>query len=205
MALLGWNPGTEKELFTLDQLVKEFSLKNVQKSGAVFNVQRLDYLNGLYIREKSTSKLVKLLLPYLPESAGGMPAKALEKIVEAYKARLKKLSDITELTDFFFVEKLSYDKKLLAWKEMGDREIKESLEHSAKIISEAKKFDKKSLGMLLVSAAEKYNAKNRGYLLWPLRVALSGKENSASPFEIAEILGKEKTLQRIQDAINLVS
>ncbi len=213
MALLGWNPGTpstyrsgqaEKEIFTLDQLVKEFSLENVQKSGAIFNLQKLDYLNGYYIREKSAAALVKLCLPYLPESAANLPKKTLEKIVEAYKARLKKLSDITELTNFFFQEKLSYDKKLLAWQKMGDREVRESLEHSQKVLSSAKKWDKKGLEELLVKEAEKFNPKSKGNLLWPLRVALSGKEASASPFEIAEILGKEKSMQRIQEAIALL-
>jgi glutamyl/glutaminyl-tRNA synthetase len=109
---------------------------------------------------------------------------------------VKKLSDITELVDFFFVEKLSYDKKLLTWKEMSDSQIKESLEYSSKILSDAKEFDKKSLEELLVTEAEKFNPKNRGYLLWPLRVALSGKESSASPFEIAEVLGREKNLAK---------
>ena len=120
-------------------------------------------------------------------------------------ALYKKLSDIKDLTDFFFVEKLQYDKKILAWKEMGDREVKASLDHSAKTLSVAKKFDKKSLEELLVAEAQKFNSKNRGYLLWPLRVALSGKEASASPFEIAEILGREKTLQRISDAMSKLS
>ena len=203
MVLLGWNPGTQKEIFNLNELVKEFSLEKVQKSGAVFNLQKLDYLNGYYIREKSISSLTKLCLPYLqPLNTNQYNVKQLEKIIEAYKARLKKLSDIKELTDFFFVEKLSYDKKVLTWKEMGDREVKESLETSVKILSNTEKWDKKSLEELLVGAAEAFNTKNRGYLLWPLRVALSGKEASASPFEIAEILGKEKTLQRIGDAID---
>ena len=206
MVLLGWNPGTEKELFSLNELIQEFSLEKVQKSGAVFNLQKLDYLNGYYIREKSPSSLTKLCLPYLAEfNAQQYSPKTLEKIIEAYKARLKKLSDIKDLTDFFFVEKLQYDKKILAWKEMGDREVKASLDHSAKTLSVAKKFDKKSLEELLVAEAQKFNSKNRGYLLWPLRVALSGKEASASPFEIAEILGKERTLQRIQDTISVVA
>jgi glutamyl-tRNA synthetase len=232
MALLGWNPGNpsgrsgqaEKEIFSLAELTKEFSLEKVQKSGAVFNLQRLDYLNGYYIREKSISQLTKLCLPYLAQfDMGQYGAKNLEKIVEAYKARIKKLSDITELIDFFFKEKLSYDKKLLVWKEMGDSEVKESLEHSAKILkkwpaSNAERssagWDKKSLEELLVKEASSFAKaledkgkiikSNNGYLLWPLRVALSGKEASASPFEIAEILGKEKTLQRIQDAIDKV-
>ena len=205
MVLLGWNPGTDKDIFTLEELIKEFSLEKVQKSGAVFNLQKLDYLNGYYIREKSLSSLTKLCLPYLADfDVTQYGAKQLEKIIEAYKTRLKKLSDIKELADFFFVEKLSFDKKMLAWKEMGDGEVKESLEHSAQILSGAKKFDKKSLEELLVKEAETFNTKNRGYLLWPLRVALSGKESSASPFEIAEILGKEKTLQRIQHAIDIL-
>ena len=92
---------------------------------------------------------------------------------------------------------------MLRWSKMGDSELKESLEASKKILSLAKKFDKKSLEELLVREAEKFNAKNRGYLLWPLRVALSGKEASASPFEIAEILGREKTLKRISEAIEI--
>src|SRR3989344_2114848 len=205
MALLGWNPGTEKEIFSLTDLVKEFSVEKVQKSSAVFSVQRLDYLNGYYIREKSNSKLAALCLQYLPKEAENMPQKNLEKIIEAYKTRMKKLSDITELTDFFFKESLSYDKNMLRWSKMGDSELKESLEASKKILSLAKKFDKKSLEELLVREAEKFNAKNRGYLLWPLRVALSGKEASASPFEIAEILGREKTLQRLQEAIQILT
>jgi len=206
MVLLGWNPGTNKDIFTLDSLVKEFSIEKVQKSGAVFNLQKLDYLNGYYIREKSIGALTKLCLPYLTDfDTAQYSAKNLEKIVEAYKTRMKKLSDIKDLADFFFQEKLQYDKNLLQWKEMGDREVKESLEYSVKIISGAKKFDKKTLEELLVSEAEKFNTKNRGYFLWPLRVALSGKEASASPFEIAEILGKKKTLQRISDALVTLS
>jgi len=202
MVLLGWNPGTEKEIFTLQDLIKEFSLEKVQKSGAVFNIQRLDYLNGYYIREKSIGTLTKLCLPYLQEfNLEQYSPKNIEKIIEAYKARLKKLSDLPQMVDFFFKETLTYEKKLLTWKDMGDSQVKESLEYSSKILSETKKFDKKSLEELLVKEAETFNSKNRGYLLWPLRVALSGKEASASPFEIAEILGKEKTIQRIQQAI----
>src|SRR3989338_6436443 len=217
MVLLGWNPGTQKEIFNLNELVKEFSLEKVQKSGAVFNLQKLDYLNGYYIREKSPSSLTKLCLPYLAEfNIDQYSPKVLEQIIGAYQARLKKLSDIKGLADFFFVENVWNDlpsheatarqgKKMLAWKEMGNREVKASLDHSAKILLVAKKFDKKSLEELLVAEAQKFNSKNRGYLLWPLRVALSGKEASASPFEIAEILGKERTLQRIQDTISVVA
>ncbi|MEK7664462.1 MAG: glutamate--tRNA ligase [Patescibacteria group bacterium] len=210
MAFLGWNPGTEKEIFSMSELIKEFSLGKVQKGGAVFNIQRLDYTNGVYIREKTPAKLLKLCLLYLPEDHKNFSEKTLEKIIEAVKTRMKKLSDVTELTDFFFKEKLEYDKNLLAWQTMGDGEVKESLERSYHTFKTFKKYITKDLEGVFFKEAENFNREkghpieNRGYLLWPLRVALSGKQASTGPFEIAEILGKEKTLQRIQSAIDKV-
>ncbi len=215
MVLLGWNPGTEKEVFTLAQLVKEFSIEKVQKAGAVFNIQRLDFLNGLYIREKSIDKLTELCVPYLKEAGllvqGQVSQNKLQEIVEVSKTRMKKLSNIVDLSDFFFQNKLNYDKELLAWQKMGDSEIKDSLMFSEKILSDIKKWDLKNMETELFSASEKFNLekgypeKNKGYLLWPLRIALSGKQFSPSPFEIADILGREKTMKRIEEAIKMLS
>lgn len=208
MALLGWNPGTEKEIFSLNDLIKEFSIEKVQKSGAVFNIQRLDFINGLYIKNKLAKSLVKLCMEYLPEEAKKMPEKTLEKIIELHKPRLKKVSDIKTLADYFFKEKLEYPKEMLRWAKMGDSEVKKALEAAIKALSSIKKWDIKNIEQTLLQEAKLFNLEknypleNRGHLLWPLRVALSGKEASAGPFEIAEILGKEKTLQRIQSAIN---
>lgn len=213
MVLLGWNPGTEKEIFGLGELVKEFSIEKVQKAGAVFNIQRLDFINNHYIKEKPAEALTKLCMPYLEDfNTKEFTKKDLEKIIELHQPRMKKLSDIILLCDFFFKDTLSYDKNLLTWKEMGDSEVKESLERSEKILSGIKKWDLKNLEEVLLEEASAF-AKNyggteekfdRGYLLWPLRVALSGKSASAGPFEIAEILGKEKTLKRIQQSLNLL-
>jgi len=214
MVLLGWNPGTEKEIFSLSQLEKEFSIEKVQKSGAIFNLQRLDFINGLYIREKSLEKLAELCKPYLKEAGllvvGQVSENKLQKIVEVSRTRMKKLSEIVELSDFFFYDKLKFDKDLLQWKGVGERETKESLEYSEKVLSEVKEWELKSLEKELFFASEKFNLEkgyqqnNKGYLLWPLRVALSGKEYSPSPFEIAEILGKEKTLKRISESLKIL-
>jgi nondiscriminating glutamyl-tRNA synthetase len=225
MAFLGWNPGGEREIFSLNALAKEFSLEKVQKPGAIFNLKRLDFLNGFYIRQKSTDKLTELCLPYLIsakliakspagytilETGEEIPTATLEKIVESYKTRLKKLSEIVELTDFFFKDNLAYKKELLKWDEMQDSDVKESLLASEKTLSGEEKWDCKNLEEVLIIEAEKFNLKkgypprNKGFLLWPLRVALSGKEASTSPFEIAEILGKEKTLKRIKEAISIL-
>jgi glutamyl-tRNA synthetase len=215
MVLLGWNPGTEREVFTLAQLAKEFSIEKVQKAGAIFNIQRLDFLNGLYIREKLIEKLTELCVPYLKEAGllvqGQVSQNKLQEIIEVSRTRMKKLSEIASLSDFFFKDKLSYDKDLLKWQEMSDSEIKDSLTLSEKTLSDINPptggWDLKNLESELFVASEKFNAekgypeKNKGFLLWPLRVALSGKSSSPSPFEIANILGKEKTIKRIEEAI----
>jgi len=215
MVLLGWNPGTEKEIFTMQQLAKEFSIEKVQKAGAVFNLQRLDFINGFYIREKPIEKLTELCVPYLKEAGllveGQMSKIALQKIVEVSRTRMKKLSEISGMSDFFFANKLTFEKELLAWAKVGESETKDSLMYSAKVLSEIKKWEIKNLEKELFLACDKFNKEkgypenNKGYILWPLRVALSGKKSSPNPFEIADILGKEKTLKRIDDAIKLLS
>ncbi len=204
LVFLGWNPGDEREIYSLPSLVKEFSLDKVQKGGAVFNIKRLDFLNGFYIRQKSIDRLTELCLPYLKERGlikeELVDFELLKKIVALYQERLKKLSEISELTDFFFKEKLEYDKSLLKWGEMSDKEIKNSLEKLEKILAKInpEKWTKENLENNLMPEAEKMG--DRGKLFWPLRVALTGKEASAGPLEIAEILGKEKTLERIKEA-----
>lgn len=190
LAFLGWNPGNEKEIFSLKELIKEFKIEKIQKSGAIFNLQKLDYLNGVYIRQMPLKKLTELCRKYVPEIN--------EKIVSLYQDRLKKISEIGELSDFFFEDELSYDKSLLIWKDMSEGDIKESLEKSTETLSKIKNWKKENIEKeLLKEAGEK-----RGELLWPLRVALSGKKTSPPPFEIADVLGKEKTLKRLEDAIN---
>lgn len=196
IAFMGWNPGTNKEIYSIKELIKDFSLEKIQKSGAIFNIQKLNFINGYYIRKKSVRELAELCQPFLPPAN----LKEIEKIVAIYQERLKKLSEIAELTDFFFKEKLLYEKELLRWKKMGDREIFLSIDKLIDILSkiEDSRWTEKNLEKVLLKEAEK--EKDRGYLLWPLRVALTGKEHSAGPFEISAILGKEKTLNRLKEA-----
>ena len=122
----------------------------------------------------------------------------LEKIIACHQERLKILSEIGELSDFFFKEKIEYEKDLLKWKEMTDEEIINSLDKSEKILSQIdeKDWQKETIEQALMEGA----GADRGSLLWPLRVVLSGKKASASPFDIVNILGKEKTLKRISGA-----
>ena len=235
IAFLGWNPGTEREIYSLNSLIKEFTIERVQKGGAVFNVKRLDFLNGFYIRQKSPEKLTELCIPYLiqegliepifkteqyPPAYGGLSITQSYKIIEtkeevnfnylrniiaAYQERLKKLSEIIELIDFFFKERLDYDKKLFQWKDMSDDEIMVSIDKSSEILSKIKpgSWTKENLENILMPEAEKVG--DRGRLLWPLRVALTNKKASAGPFEIAGFLGQEKTLKRLKQAKELLT
>ncbi|MEK7542178.1 MAG: glutamate--tRNA ligase [Patescibacteria group bacterium] len=197
LALLGWNPGDNREIFSMQELVKEFSLERIQKGAAVFNIQRLDWINGFYIRNTPLDELTKLCEPYLPENT--MNFNQQKMTVALYQERLKKLSEIGELADFFFTDKLEYPKDLLLWKDATDEQAKNMLEILKGLIAGVGEWSHEKLEQVIMPEAEKLQ--NRGYMLWPLRVALCGKKASPGPFEIAEILGKEQTLQRIKQAI----
>lgn len=238
ITLLGWAPSDNREIFSIKELIKEFSLKRVQKGGAVFNIDKLNWINGYYIRKMSVKKLTEVCLPYLEkfqitnydpsghhlqgdklqtsfagearranskiqiENSKLKDQKYLEKIIKLEQPRLVKLSEITEKTDYFFSEP-KYEKELLKWKNMNDNEIKESLEKSAEIADKIPeiKFKLKNIEKVFLKEAEEFQ--DRGRLLWPFRVALSGKSSSPGPFEIADILGKNEVLKRLKKALKI--
>jgi glutamyl/glutaminyl-tRNA synthetase len=121
----------------------------------------------------------------------------LKKVIGLEQERLKRLSEIGEITEFFFQDKLDYQPELLIWKKMSLEEVKKNLDTLDKILSKIAKFDQESLKEALMPLTKKYGS---GELLWPLRAALTGHQASPSPFEVAEVLGKEKTLKRIREA-----
>ena len=237
VAFMGWNPGKEKEIYSVKELLEDFSLEKIQKSGAIFNIQKLDFINGYYIRHKPLNKLTELCLPYLvkadfitpvfdsqehlpnftgyfgkeiiqnyivSETKEKLNFSQLEKIIFIHQGRLKKISEIVDFSDFFFKEKIVFEKELLKWKQMGDSEVLISIDIIINILSkiENKNWTKNNLEKALMPEAEKQG--DRGVLLWPLRVSLTGKKQSAGPFEIAEVLGKEKVINRLYNAKEMV-
>jgi glutamyl-tRNA synthetase len=214
LAFLGWNPGSEKEIYSMEELLKDFKLEKVHKAGAVFNIEKLNWYNAHYIKKLPIDKLIELCQPYLVDRLENQKSKIknqndnsklkIKEVIGIEQKRLEYLAQITDHAKFFF-ELPEYDKNLLKWKKMSDKDIKKSLEISQKIISEIpeKNFIAENLRKLLLTQAEKMG--DRGELLWPLRVALSGQKNSPPPFEIAEILGKEESLERIEKAIRLLA
>jgi glutamyl-tRNA synthetase len=206
---LGWNPGTDKEFFTLEEMIEEFSLEKVGKSGAFFDIQKLDWTNGHYIRKMDLARLTELCMPYLVKAGLVKDAEQktnfnwIKKIVALEQERMKKLSDIAETTKYFFVDVPEYDAALLKWKKSTLEKAKENLGEIKKILESLpeEKFNKTDLETALKPLMEKLGV---GDTLWPLRASLSGAKFSPSPFEIAEVLGKEKVLKRIEAGIKKI-
>ncbi|OGF59357.1 hypothetical protein A3B05_02860 [Candidatus Giovannonibacteria bacterium RIFCSPLOWO2_01_FULL_43_160] len=214
VALLGWHPSkSDREIFSLEDLIKAFKLEDVQKAGAIFDMTKLDWMNGEYIRRKSPRELLELAKPYSPTWVSDTQVGVghhldLEKIIALEQPRLKKLSELPGRTDYFFKEP-EYDAVLLKWKQISDAEIKKSLETSKQILKSIsdKNFGKENLEKIFLEKAGNLpagKAGDRGELLWPLRVALTGKKASPGPFEIMEILGQKKAISRVESAISML-
>jgi len=189
LALLGWNPGDNREIFSIKELIKEFSLEKIQKGGAVFNIDKLNWFNKEYIKKIKTEKLLKILEEFVPKEWKNKP-EIWKKVVELEKLRLTTLSEIKEGTDFFFNQP-NYDKTLLKTPQHINKIIE-----LLSVISD-KSFSKEKIKKVVWDYAEK---EGRGNVLWPFRVALTGLEKSPDPFSIAEILGKTETIKRLKNA-----
>lgn len=209
VALLGWNPKTEKELFTMKELIEEFDISKLNRAGAIFDTEKLDWMNGIYIRKKSIRELTKLCYPYFEKYFKNQTSQEkiwftssyLEKIVAVERERMKKLSDIEESIKNY-IEDPVYKASLLFWKKMNKEEVLASLQKSLEMIGdiEENKWKLENLKNKMMNAVD---PKNRGMFLWPLRVALTGKEKSASPWEVAWVIGKKKSIKRVNYAIEL--
>jgi glutamyl-tRNA synthetase len=217
VALLGWNPKGDQEIYSTEELISFFDLESVNKAGAVLNQEKLYWLNGEYIRKKSLPELAQLCLPYFMEAElireeGGdfyiissgekITLNWLTKVIGLEQERMRRLDEIPQLTAFFFAEKLNYEGEMLVWKKSNREDTKRALEILRDHLSETdiKLFHKEKLEENIKAfLAEKEIP--AGNALWPMRAALSGLLASPSPFEIAEVLGKEKTVARLNDAI----
>ena len=206
IAFLGWNPGTDKEVFSLEELIREFDLNKVQKSGAIFNVEKLDWLDGCYLRQLSLDELTKRAVPFLEREnlidEGHYDFEYIKKILALEQPRLKKLGEIGERISYFF-KIPEYKPELLVWRDMLFKDVFASLKVSLNSIFQISDvdFNQKNLEKILLKEAERAKNKDKGRLLWPLRVALTGLEASPGPFEILEILGKNESIKRIEAAI----
>lgn len=195
LVLLGWHPDDEKEVFSIEEMVDEFSIKRVSKSGAVFSLDKLEWFNAHYIKHLPFDELLNLIWKFVPP-AWKQEEDRVKRILAIERTRIKKLSEFEKLASFFFVAE-EYDAELLIWQKMNMEEVKKNLVSVRDILEKASSFELEDLESLLMPYAEK---EGRGEILWPLRAALSGRKKSPSPFEIMSVLGKEETIKRINRA-----
>ena len=202
LAYLGWHPTDDKEIMSVEELIKEFDLKRTQKGGAIFNITKLEWLNSQYIQMMDNESLLERLKEFIPK-AWLKNRDLLLKIIEIEKPRMNTLAMFEELAEVFF-EIPKYDKKLLPWKDSSQETVFKNLKMLREEISKIPEsdFEKKRLEQIIMPLTEVWG---RGELLWPLRVALSGREASAGPFELMDVLGRNEVLKRIELAIKKIN
>lgn len=202
LALLGWHPRDDREIFTLEELVQEFDLKRVQKAGAIFNQEKLDWLQKEYLKRLTADEIESLLEPALKEKKIAASKEFLNKVIEIERGRLKTLNEFLELAGFFF--KLpNYETGLLIWQKEPASKIKTILENVLKVLKEIgnQTFNRETVSRALSGII---SWEGRGMVLWPLRVALSGQAASPDALEIMEVLGREESERRIKIAIEKI-
>jgi glutamyl-tRNA synthetase len=198
LALLGWHPEGDKEIMDRDELVARFSLERVQKGGAVFDIEKLKWMNAQYIKKMPTNELLKRVTELVPRLAG----KITEKFIELTKDRASTLRDF-ETETAFLLEIGEYRPELLVWKTSDAASAKKTLIVIEEKLSAYKgEFVVGELEKIITPLAEEFG---RGEVFWPLRVALSGLKSSPGPLLILEALGKDESIQRIRAAISKLS
>jgi glutamyl-tRNA synthetase len=199
LAILGWSPDdTSKEFFTKNEIIEQFSLEKIHKSGAIFDIKKLNWLNQQYIRLENDNGLYKLVEPFIKKYFGEQEKEKVMKMTHLFRERLEYLDQVGEYLYFF--KEPEYDPELLVWKKSDKNGAKISLEKILDKIS-GLELDSESMKSILDSIAEEHFEGDRGSVYWPLRVALSGQKYSADPIEIAKILSKEEIINRITNAI----
>lgn len=200
IALLGWNPGTEEEIFSIKDLEKIFSVERLNKSPAIFDIVKLTWMNGVYIRNLSSEEFYHLAEPYLADMPENVDKKALALVLQP---RVETFGQISEQTDFI-KELPGYAPELYVNKKMKtDIEVAKAVLPAIKeVLSNQTEWNNDALFAALKSLAEAKGLKN-GQVLYPARIALSGKETTpGGATELAVVLGRDESLRRIDKAIN---
>ena len=206
LALIGWNPGTEQEIFSMEELIDTFTLDKIQKSGGAFNEEKLLWMNKEYLHKMSTQAFSEYVINALPEEIKNLPNytdDTAEKLAPTIQERVHTATEITETAkegeyNFAFITP-TVAADSIKWKK--DEQASDAiprLKKAAELLAEADFTSVETIKSALWEYAEEVG---KGDLLWPLRVSLTGMERSPDPFMCAYIIGKDETLVRINNAI----
>ncbi|MCI9846095.1 glutamate--tRNA ligase [Flavobacterium pectinovorum] len=197
LALLGWNDGTDKELYSLEELVEAFDLNRVHKAGAKFDPEKNKWFNHQYLIKQNDADLAKSFSPILVEKGFSIPLEMTTRIVSLIKERAHFVSEFWDLTDFFFQAPTSYDEKASKnWKE----ETPTLMQELISVLENIEDFTSANIEAIVKDWLTK-NEIGMGKVMQPFRLSLVGALKGPHLFDIVEIIGKEETISRIQKAI----
>ncbi len=202
LSLMGWSPKDDREKLNIQQIIKLFSLKAIVKTGAVFNIKKLNWLNGEYIREKPVGELTDFI-------AQGLIVKNiikedynrewLESVVECYKTRFYNIDDFISQTQYLFNDEFEYDKEA-SEKYLKDESAQTNLKKLKERLASLDSFDVKAIEETARSLIEELGIKG-GDLIHPLRVAVTGREHAPGVFEVLSLIGKTRVLKRLTKGV----
>lgn len=206
LALIGWNPGGEQELFSRDELIERFSLKDIQRSGGTFNEEKLRWMNQEYLRDKDDDFKLTYAKAALPESLTKLATYSDKKLLKLLPTIFERIHNQTEITeaatageyDFAFLAP-EVELEMLKWKNDNSHiDALPRLIHVTELLKGVEFDSPEAVKEALWPYAEEVG---RGEVLWPLRVTLTGRERSPDPFTCAYVVGKEETLMRLSAVI----
>jgi glutamyl-tRNA synthetase len=205
VALLGWNAGDDKEFYYLDELINNFSLERVNKSGAVFDLQKLNWLNAEHLRKKTDSELLEMLKTEIQKSKfkdQNYSDKFLLLIINSMKERVSFIKEFIDTCTYFYEAPTEYEQKAIEknWKTDTPNQLLKLKEEFAALSNPTKEDFENSLTKI----SEQLNV-GKGKLIHPLRLALSGQSTGPGMFDLLFILGKDEVITRIDTAVNRIS
>jgi glutamyl-tRNA synthetase len=201
LALIGWSPGTEDEIFSMDDLVRVWKIEQVQSAGGKWDKERLDYFNGVWIRRLSADDLVRRLEPFVPTE---WDREVLRRIAPHIQERLKTLKDAQDLIRFLFTDDIGYEPSLLIPKKSDKMSTAEALGQSRAVLQSLEPFAADAIRPRLEGLAEELGW-SRKDLNGAIRMAITGRQVGPPLYESLEVLGKEKSLKRIEKAQELLA
>jgi glutamyl-tRNA synthetase len=198
LMLLGWNPGTNQEIFSLDEFIQVFDLNHLHKQQPIFDRKKLDYFNGFYIRQKSDDELTRLLQPFMPQAN----QETIQKIVPLIKDRITTLADAAALTCFLFQD-INLDPALFDQKNLDRQQAAAMLSAAHDLLSKQSDWNPATIQPRLIDLI-KANNWNTGQFFMAFRLALSGSPITPPIVDCLPILDKSQTLSRLQSALSLL-
>jgi len=205
ITLLGWMPKDGEEIFDVSKSIKEFTLERVSKNPAVYDVQKLTWINGHYIRNYDLDKLTEAVIPFLKDKnliREEFDYDYIKKIVSIVREREKTLVDIADAMSYYFTEVNEYEEKGVK-KYFTKEKVAEILKKAAETLKEVEPFDKFTTEKVYRKLVEELQISS-GELFHPTRLAISGRTFGPGLFDIMELLGKERTIQRIEKALDFI-